>query len=367
MTMLVAGGLYTAHDSGPVVGSPNYVTLVILHGFVWHSGSFSKLIPISKDYNARLVLVHRRDYPGSAPLTDEELVSLQVPAEKLDETEGAAAKQRVDEYMLRRAHEVHDFLEDLVGRGGVMPLQPDGAGGLVLVGWSLAAIWTNAFLAYTSTYPSNCVKLPQYLKRVVCYDPAYHIIGYPPIPDSYNPFFDSTLSEEEKENVFNAWITGYFSHGDTLETLVRRTPLEHPRPTIESFTPEDIVSMTHPPPGGPQGSDSLLLHGGIRTGVFDANRKAALFLTGAEGGDSPTSPSSAWRNVELRYVYCAQSLWESTYGIWLLRSELAVAKAKGVPTRNVQIVRILQGNHFAHWDHPNSTMKAFVESDIVEV
>ncbi|KAI0755809.1 alpha/beta-hydrolase [Fomes fomentarius] len=366
MTVLT-GGLSIAQDTGQIDGSKDFTTLVILHGYVWHSGSFAKLIPIAKEHNTRLVLLHRRDYPGSTPFTEEELSCLRAGPGELGEQEEPEAeeKERVDGYMRDRAREVYDSLGDIVKRGGVVPIQPSGTGGIVVVGWSLASIWMNVLLAYGPTFQGEDVGLPKFLRRVVCYDPAYHIIGYPRLPDGYNPFFDTSLKEEERHEIFNRWITGYFSHGAELGTLERRIPLEEPAPIITQWTPEDIVSMTHPPPGTPYGSDSLLLRSGIRSGIFAANRKKALFFSDSDEGraDERTSRQHSWKDVELRYICCIQGLWESTYGAMLLGSELEEAKERGAPMRSFRMVRIVHGNHFAHWDYPSLAMKAFLEDD----
>lgn len=106
--------------------------------------------------------------------------------------------------------------------------------------------------------------------------------------------------------------------------------------------------MTHPPPGTPYGSDSLLLRSGIRSGIFAANRKKALLFSDSDEGraDERTSRQHSWKDVELRYICCIQGLWESTYGAMLLGSELVEAKERGTPTRSVRMVRIVHGNHF---------------------
>ena len=177
-------------------------------------------------------------------------------------------------------------------------------------------------------------------------DPSYHIIGYPLIPKSYNPFFDDALKQEDREVLFNRWVTGYFSHGDTLDTLEKRTVLLDPPPTITKLTSEDVIAMTHPPPGKPDGSDSILLRSGIRLGVFADNRRAALLLGDEVSREQPIPGARSWRDVELRYVTCGQSIWETTYGLWLLRAEIAEAHAKGMAVRDVSTVIIKHGNHF---------------------
>ena len=82
-------------DSGPPPGSTDYVTLVLVHGTCFHSGSYKfirvpqfgiglttavtavykPMIPFAAQHNLRLVLLNMRGYPGSTPYSTEELLS----------------------------------------------------------------------------------------------------------------------------------------------------------------------------------------------------------------------------------------------------------------------------------------------------
>lgn len=89
----------------------------------------------------------------------------------MGEQEEAEEKEKewFDGYMRDRARELYDSLGDLVNRGGVLPIQPSGTGGIVVVGWSLASVWMNALLTYGPTFQGEDVGLLRSLRRVVCY------------------------------------------------------------------------------------------------------------------------------------------------------------------------------------------------------
>lgn len=158
----------------------------------------------------------------------------------------------------------------------------------------------------------------------------------------YNPLFDIDLLPEEREYVFARWVSGYFEHGDTVETLALKTPLPKPPSTLLTFTAEDMERVLCLPPGAPGGSEALLLHGGIAVGLWNDLREAALALPSSEGG----SNGDAWREVEVRNVTCERSVCECLFAWMCLREEVEAAKAKGCPTRDVRFVLIKGANHF---------------------
>ncbi len=53
MTVLT-GGLSIAHDTGQVDGSKDFTTLVILHGYVWHSGQYAPFNEAEDDRRSSL-------------------------------------------------------------------------------------------------------------------------------------------------------------------------------------------------------------------------------------------------------------------------------------------------------------------------
>ncbi|KAL5496029.1 hypothetical protein ACEPAH_3122 [Sanghuangporus vaninii] len=304
-------GHFAIRDSGVPNESHDYVTLVLLHGFAWHSGIFSRLLPLATKFNSRIILVNRRDYPSSDPLDEGR------------------------EYPSYR--------------------------GLVVAGWSFAAAWVTALLANAADFSINDVQLGAYIRRAVLYDPPYHALGYPPPAKFYNPLSEPSLAAGEGVKLFPSWVSGYYLHGNSSAELEHRIALPEPRPTIETMSKEDIEAALFPPPANPGGSDQILMDTGIRCGLYAALRKAALFPPASSLSSS--KPELDWASVTLRYVWCDRSVWEMPWGTWALQSELENAKNVGIHSRKVQFVKLDGANHFAHWDQPERALWAILSDD----
>lgn len=161
----------------------------------------------------------------------------------------------------------------------------------------------------------------------------------------YNPLFDTELLPEEREDVFAKWVSGYFEHGDTVETLALKTPLPEPPSTLLTLTAEEVERVLCLPPGAPGGSEALLLHGGIAVGLWNDLREAALALPSPDKVQD-VSNGDAWREVKVRNVTCEQSVCDCLFARMCLREEVEAAKTKGCPTRDVRFVLIKGANHF---------------------
>ncbi|KAI0669369.1 hypothetical protein C8Q78DRAFT_208939 [Trametes maxima] len=344
-------------DSGPPDGSIDYTSVVMLHGWGWHTGIFKKLLSFAKKFNTRFVFVNRRDYPGSEPYNPAELAALKrvATAPKSEETDA-----EIREWLRDRARELHDFLSDFA-RHERIPRPQGQTGGLVIVGWSFGSSWVTALLANVGLLPEGETKLSEYVRRVVMYDGSYILYGYPPPPDFYEPLFDTTLTEAERIERFAVWVTGYYAHGDVFtegySALEFRDALADPPPTLTRMSPEDIAELTHTPPQTADGSDTLLAAVCLAHQPYGALKDAAFYLR------SPVEGASNWVGVEVRHVWCDHSIWEMPWGAKFIVEELEEAKRAGRPIRDVQVVRFRGANHFAHWEMPEKTMRAFLGNE----
>jgi hypothetical protein len=115
-------------------------------------------------YNIRIVLVNRRDYPGSDPYTDVERNQLAAAATASE----AEALKIVEDYMRDRARELFDFLAAYV-KQEYIPTRRGDYGGIVFCAWSFAATWMTAFLGNAALFSAGDIDLTQYLRRVVLY------------------------------------------------------------------------------------------------------------------------------------------------------------------------------------------------------
>ncbi|EJF62060.1 hypothetical protein DICSQDRAFT_169637 [Dichomitus squalens LYAD-421 SS1] len=371
-TQSTGSRLGVLHDTGIPPGSEDYTTLVVLHGHNWHSGTFSKVIPLASINNTRLILVNRRGYPGSTPFTDEELATIPKLTPDANEDTLEDAREELGLFMRDRAREVYDLLEDIVRQDNIPPAQPEkNTGGIILAGWSFGALWMNALMAYVSSFPVNDVELSKYVRRVVIFDTGNLVMGYPGRSDMYERGFDPALSEAERKAAYNVWerarrISSYYSHGETLDSLSDE-PLKHPPSTVSTLSAEERANLTHIPGGV---VDSAIALPGIQSGLFDSLRQRAISLPSRqdnkENGDDAESSGDDWRDIELRVVWCQMSHAEVSYVTLLLIAELEDAKKKGIPVRNVRVVRVKGANHFIHWDQPEMAMRALLgDEDVI--
>lgn len=127
-------------------------------------GIFAKFLPLAHQYDSRIVLINRRDYPGS---TDYDEVDRQLLASTVDHTPEAAAN--ISKYMQLRAREFYDYLANFVRTENISTKS------IVISGWSFGTVWIMALLAYASTYPDADAKLYNYIHRVVAHGRLYSI------------------------------------------------------------------------------------------------------------------------------------------------------------------------------------------------
>ncbi|KAI0091390.1 hypothetical protein BDY19DRAFT_983760 [Irpex rosettiformis] len=309
-------GLFAIHDTGKPPGVEHYTTLFIVHGFAWHGAVFARMIPFANTHKTRLVLVNRRDYPGAVPYTASERAALH--ASQNPDTTPAGALTTLLSYAQTRALEFHDFLR------------------------------------------SFAIEEELSEKTVILAYPPYHALGYPPPPTFYNPLTDPSHPPGTGIQLFPAWVSGYYTHGDSPHELEHRTPLQDPPPTILTMTHEEIEGAVFPGPGEVGGSDEVFLHSGVRCGLWEVLRGRALFVGMNDDDEEKEDNVKGWNDIELRYVWCDRSVWELPWATWALQAELAEAEKAGREVRKVRLVRLRGANHFVHWDEPERALKALL-------
>ncbi|KAI0823785.1 hypothetical protein BC628DRAFT_1323902 [Trametes gibbosa] len=327
-------------DSGAPQDSTNYTTVVIVHGYGWHGGNFKKLMPLGQQFNTRVIVINRRDFPGSDEYTPSEkahLVHLATTPTSPEITQG------VVEFMRARAREVYNFLVDFVKRERI-PVREGSTGGLIIAGWSLGSSYMTALLANVRLFPEGDIQLSKYMRRLVMYDASSICFGYPFPPKWYQPLLDTSLTGEERIVRFCTWVTGYFSHGDVFTlggaALESHTMLADPSPTYARMTPAELAASTHRPPQLDDGSDRLMVMACITHGAYAVIREQALYkMETAEG-------ASDWWNLPVRQVWGDRSIWEMLWCAKMLTEEMEEARRTGKTMREIALVRFEGANHF---------------------
>jgi pimeloyl-ACP methyl ester carboxylesterase len=310
------------------------------------AGVFSRLAQKAGKLGARVVLINRRGYPLSKPFSDEERTVLISSA---DDTVGGQLK--VDNFVKGLARELYDFLLHLVSAGDI-PLKS-----ITLAGWSLGALWMAALLAHAPSFPATEVALHQYLRRVIVYgvfphfsfqtfftfvisDPVPQLLCYHP-PGLYDPLKDPSVAPGEHGKVFLTWVSGYYAHGDTLETLAQRDALLEPRPSIENMSPEDLTQNVYEEGAQPDHMDLLLVRSGYRQGTFERLHKAMLFPS------QDTASDREWGEIELRFVWCDRAVWLLVWSAWEFKAEIAEKAGDSEKRMRKCLMACIRGaNHF---------------------
>ena len=127
------------------------------------TGVFRKLIPFAAKHDTRLVLINRRDFPGSDPYSEDDRRRIAAVQAAPD---GLAI---IQSFMDDRARELHDFLVAFVKQEAIPRPTADGRGGIVLTSWSWGGTWLTAFVSNLRRFPASDVDLHAYIRRFVLY------------------------------------------------------------------------------------------------------------------------------------------------------------------------------------------------------
>lgn len=114
----------------------------------------------------RLVLVNRRDYPGSSPYTSEDLHLV-----RLTTADDTKAADNHDTFYRARAAELAAFMCELVKKEGLPKMTADGKeGGIALLAWSAGNVYTIPLLAYVDGLDEETrATLDPYLRAFVLF------------------------------------------------------------------------------------------------------------------------------------------------------------------------------------------------------
>ena len=145
--------------------------------------------------------------------------------------------------------------------------------------------------------------------------------------------------------MFLRWVSGYYAHGDTVETLAQRDALSEPRPSIENMSPEDLIQNVYEEGAKPDHMDLLLVRIGNKQGTFERLRAAALFPSQATASDRE------WGEIEFRFIWCDHAVWSLVWSAWTFKAEMAEKAKEGKDSekkrmRKSSMVCIRGANHF---------------------
>ncbi|KAA1467615.1 hypothetical protein DENSPDRAFT_869191 [Dentipellis sp. KUC8613] len=337
-------------DSGALPGL--YTTIVIIHGTAYHGAIFSRMFPHAAAYQLRLVAVNRREYPGSTPLSDEDL-------RIVNGTDASAGR----DFFRRQSVDIVRFLAWFVQNEDIpkihsTPGERDKAG-LILMSWSAGWAHVARVLSDADALPIDLIEtLTPYLRGVCANDPPRRVMGLPRTADCnfYEPIFDTSLTDEEYCTYFQPWCSNYYLHPDIS---TRRS---------DGLTAE---ILDNPPEGKLATSNGMSI--AEKMAVTSASAVARLerpllmapdefFLDATHGLFKKCDPAAGvWPRCKFYVLWCEQTVWECVMAAWHIEDMYNAKKVEGEVGRELLMLSMPECNHFPHWEKPELTCKVFAE------
>ncbi|KAF9556336.1 alpha/beta-hydrolase [Agrocybe pediades] len=335
------GITYFYTDTGPAP-TPDYKTLVLVHGHTFHAGTFKRFSQLAIDsQRMRVICINRRHYPGTTPFSQHELDI--IASGSNDDRAKLLVQQGIDMAML---------IDALIAQCGI-PLN----GGVTLAGWSLGATFVLAMLAACDELQADVrVSLKRYLTGVVMWDMPSAALGLPDIPDAYSPLGDPSVPPEALPVAFGTWVSSFYTHGDFMTHGFSHINTAKPTqstgdpatlgrlPTIQKLTPEDIstyidftLSTEH---------DTAILiaeEGGYRQVIYDLTQKA-LF---------DPQVRETWKGTKYYYLHSDCSPWAFVYSACALKEMCDLRKDSEEEKKyEVTFKCFKNANHFPMLEEP---------------
>ncbi|PCH39743.1 hypothetical protein WOLCODRAFT_116116 [Wolfiporia cocos MD-104 SS10] len=354
-------------DTGAPGGTEPYITIILVHGTMFHSAVFRPMIPYAVSPNLRLVMLNLRDYHRSTLYTPAELQAL-----------SSSDRKRQAAAIAARGLELAEFCRWFIETEHIPPIAKssefDGAlsGGLSVLGWSSGNCQTFPLVAHADKVPPETnALLNTYLRNLIVYDMSEIALGMSP-PDDLDcgPFRDDSLSPAERVAAFPAWVSAYFTQAiigpdedaDSpcfASMLIPRVAmhLHDPDrqwvPTVLRMSSETLAQISDD--DVMERSQMFIQH--ADPSIYTENVRRVLFGISDSNGET-TFPLSG---VKIRVLWCDMSLGHCIFAAFKMKHLLSEHHKTGQPVRDVQFYRVEKVNHFAHWDDPERFTRLLAE------
>ncbi|KAL5498535.1 hypothetical protein ACEPAH_1889 [Sanghuangporus vaninii] len=349
-------GTYLGYLDSGVPPTSDYTTFVIVHGHTFHAPAFSRLLPLAHNHNARVIALNRRDYVHSTPYSEADL---NVLASKDEDAHS--------QFLRARGLEIARFLcwvitELKVPKANFGENAASPSGGVVLMGWSLGNLFTDAFVAYLDTYPLDVIEtLKLYLKSLIIYAAPIGQTGYPAPPDAYNPFSDSDNPKRIAPVSFGAWVTAYYKHPAysspqksgvlSPASLIQNIPEQPYRPpTVDTISKDELAIILDLEPNERSERLLIIMSPSLIHGVLEKT------LLGADKSPLP--------HLNVYYVYGQADFWMVLWAAREFEKDLEKWRINGEHVRPTKVISVPGANHMIHWDDPETFLKLITKGEI---
>ncbi|KAF5357127.1 hypothetical protein D9756_006472 [Leucocoprinus leucothites] len=324
---LPAGIELTYFDSGPVVGSTSFTTLVLVHGCHFNSYGFKHLIPIAPQVNLRLVLVQRRDYAGSSKYTDDEMSVLR--------------SDNPTAFFGTAGEVMAQFVHYLVSNTEVCTASEDrSSGGIAIAGWSIGNVFAQSmFFEGATLNEETYAAIEPYVLSLVLYDPPHCAFGIPTPPTLMHMFDPFHIKDpEESKQKFRRWVSSYYDHDtepDVLELSNLDSRLETEQCVFKSWTPALQEERTE---DFPLRSDAIVISKSVAQHHINRMSNNALFALNPR----------RFPLARVSFVHGKRSIWMCAFARHSIKRKYLELLSQGQKDniRSFHFIDSEEGNHF---------------------
>jgi len=323
---------FAYHDSGAPPNKSEYKAIILIHGHTYHSGTFKVMLQRANEFGFRIILPNRRLYPGSTPLTKEEVDAVQP---------GKPVGELADAYMKHGEHLLM-FVNNVIKEHNL--------GSVILSGWSLGTGFLSVTVASIVNLSEEIqANLRKTVKTIVWWDPSAGVIGInDPPTGGWTPLYDETLTPEERGQAFGQWLSQYFPHKDVdkrdCHNFIYKITSPTKTPTFTGMPFEEFLTMVDFT-AGVNGDSNFGDRHFLPVNIIIRDR--AFF-------DSKVR--AAWGNIPFNVIYGEESPYNVLWAAWQLDE---IAKQRGMPLATKGMPG---SNHFAMHDQTKlvfDTLKEF--------
>ncbi|TFY74065.1 hypothetical protein EWM64_g9947 [Hericium alpestre] len=309
-------------DSGPLIGS--YLTVVMVHGIAFNAAIYQLMFSAAEAHGLRIVAINRRDYPGSTPMSDDDITA-----------NGSPDNESWTEFFRQRAFEIGEFLAWFAQTQDIPKFSESetgkAEGGIALVSWSAGIRSTMGLMGFADRLPENTGKaLDPYFRAFCLLDCPQSLLGIE-APGLYNPFYDFSLGDERFKTFF-AFIDAHYDHADIhsgdVSTLTMQPRSTSPG-TLTTMMPEEKGKVITPVTSR---SELLITPGPVYYAMI--KRMA------------DKSTSDIWPRCKLKVFTCENSVWETVCSPWGLEKLCKEKERDGTLGKAFEMDWIPEGNHF---------------------
>ncbi|CAK5266495.1 unnamed protein product [Mycena citricolor] len=328
---LRTGVSFSYTDSGaPRNQQTDYVTLILLHGIIFHNGTFASLAAIGPSNGVRVIAINRRGYPGTTPYSAEEL-ALFVSGNE-DDKERLLADMGRDLALL-----IAELITSLS-----LPAY------VAVVEWSLGSLQVLSLVASIETLPQDARgTLTRSVRSMILFQSPSVIFGVADPQGLYIPQNDPHIPANELGTFFSRWVSSFFVHGDLSTrdacalTYDRTDP--HRLPTTARIPMNHLTDFA----AGFK-YDATLISSSF-SGVAAKLVDKTLFDVHVRG--------ELLKDTRFFVLSSSADSWTTIYASWKLEERM-LAEAK--PECSITFKMVEGANHFFMIEDPQGTIDCFM-------